>query len=40
MEFTYGACPVNQVSLFVIGKSEKHYKTELIMYFTDDATGR
>lgn len=40
MEFTYGACPVNQGSLLVIGKSEKHYKTELIIHFKDDATGR
>lgn len=40
MELTYRASPVNQGSLLVIGKSEKHYKTELIIYFTDDATGR
>lgn len=40
MEFTYRASPVNQGSLLVIGKSEKHYKIEVTIYFTDDVTGR
>lgn len=40
MEFTDRASPVNQGSLLVIGKSEKHYKIEVTIYFTDDVTGR
>ena len=40
MEFTHRASPVNQGSLLVIGKSEKRYKIEVTIYFTDDVTGR
>ena len=31
---------MNQGSLLVIEKSEKHYKIEVTIYFIDDVTGR